>query len=518
MKYLVTTKEMKEYDANTSKYFFVPEIVLMEQAANAFVEELCAREMQTNNEHGIRVLVCCGGGNNGADGVAIARLLNERGITADVCVVSKDMKTTKSFDLQMKIYKSYGYKVYFSDALEELSKEPQNKYDIIVDGIFGVGLSRAISGNLYNIIQQINKITSKKYAIDIPSGISATTGEVCKIAVKADVTVTFSFGKVGHYLWSGVSYCGEVIVKDIGITTKSFLDKIPKVVSLEKNDLKMLKARDSRGNKGTFGKVLVIAGHKNMAGAAILSANAAYKTGSGLVKVFTPAENRIIVQSTLPEAVLETYEVDSVDAVDAVSAQLKNSINWADAVVVGPGLGQSNTSKAIVQKVLEYINVPTVIDADALNIISNDEILKANLKKVAVPVIVTPHLGEMSRLCKKEISFIQKNILDVARKFASQYNTICVLKDAHTIISVPNKRDYINLSGNDGMATAGSGDVLTGIIASLLGQGIEAEQAAALGVYIHGLAGDVASEEGKASLMARDIISGIENIFKEIRY
>ena len=254
--------------------------------------------------------------------------------------------------------------------------------------------------------------------------------------------------------------------------------------------------------------MLVIAGTVNMAGAACFSASAAYRTGAGLVRVFTPEENRIIVQSALPEAVLTTYQRYALD-----EKQLLDVIDWASVIVVGPGLGTDETAGKIVSIVLKHANVPCVVDADALNLIAKDQI---PVHSDTTARILTPHLGEMARLCGRKISEIQDDLIGSASEYAQKQNVILTLKDARTVTALPDGQIYLNCSGTNGMATGGSGDVLTGIIAGLLAQGVAPEVAASLGVYLHGLAGEKAAEQnGAYSMTARNLLDGIKEVLYE---
>ena len=492
MKYLVTGKEMKLLDDNTSSHFHVPSMVLMEQAAMNFVRELIAYYKLNENN---RILVCCGTGNNGADGIAIARLLNQKAIRTDVYLAGDAKSGSDNYKLQKKIYDSYAY-----GQVDELTEG----YDYIIDGLFGTGLSRSISGSYLELIEQMNSLQGTKIAIDMPSGICADDGAVLGAAFKADATITFSFAKAGQILWPGNEYTGQLIVTEIGITAESYLDRKPRLFAYEEEDVKELPQRAAHSNKGTYGKLLVIAGSKDMSGAAILCARAAYRGGTGLVKLYTAEENRTVVQSSLPEAIVSCYSKPYNEQ------QLIDNLKWADAVVLGPGIGTDSTAKKIVDCVLKNVTVPMVIDADALNIIAEktDILLRPHMD-----IIVTPHLGEMARMTGDSVSFIQSKLIDSATDFANKYNVICVLKDFRTITALPYSSVYINLSGNPGMATAGSGDVLSGIIGGLLAQGVVSEKAAGLGVYIHGLAGDEAMrKKGSYSMMADDIIDGLSYV------
>lgn len=489
---------MKLLDQNTSTNFKVPQLVLMEQAAMCFVQELFAIVPNCN-----KVLVVSGKGNNGADGLAIARLLYQKGICVELCCV-KDMeeadgKCSNEFIVQEDICKAYHI-----PRRKDITNMIHETYDVIIDAVFGIGLSRNLNTFYCDLFDKINQMKGLRVAVDMPSGIDADSGQIMGCAINCDYTITFSYEKLGQLLWPGSEYSGRVICAPMGITKDSWLDKKPQTAYLENTDLSMIPKRPAHSNKGTFGKLLIIAGSMNMAGAAILCGKAAYRMGVGLVKVLTTEENRTILQSSLPEAILSTYgkKVEQ----DVIVKELK----WADAVVIGPGLGMDVNARKLVDIVLSNVNVPLVVDADALNIISEDT---SRLLLPHTDMIVTPHLGEMSRLTGNTVPWIQNHILDSAKDFASQYHVTCVLKDFRTIIANAYGPNYVNITGNSGMATAGSGDVLSGIIGGLVALGMDSEKAASFGVMIHGMAGDNAKlQKGEAAMMASDIIEGLCHI------
>lgn len=507
MKYLVTGKEMKLLDQNTSGYFKVPELVLMEQAAMHFVWRLCDVLKDVKQNTDIKGIVFSGLGNNGADGIAIARLLNEKGIHTELCKVNSLLKeagkTSTSYQVQEEIYRAYQYPVQC-----DVNAILENEYDFIIDAVFGIGLSRSLNDEYADIMHIINATKGLKFAVDMPSGINSDNGQIMGAAVKCDYTITFSFEKMGQYLWPGCEYAGRTYVEDMGITEASWLDKKPAMAYLQKEDLLSLPKRSAHSNKGTYGKLLIVAGSENMAGAAIFAAHAAYRSGIGLVKIYTQEANRVIIQETLPEALLSTYD-KNID-----KEQLIADIHWADAIVIGPGLGKTNLARELVELVRASASVPVVWDADALNIISED------VEALMLPhteYILTPHLGEFSRLTKNSIEWIQNHLVESATDFARTYDVICVLKDFRTVIANPYGLSYLNMSGNNGMATGGSGDVLTGIIGTMLAQGLKSSEAAAYGVYVHGLAGDIAREKmGTHSMMASDIIDALKEVWKGI--
>jgi NAD(P)H-hydrate epimerase len=373
-----------------------------------------------------------------------------------------------------------------------------------VDAIFGIGLSRNITGAFATLLDAMNEKAAWRVAVDIASGIDAESGAVLGSAFCADDTITFAYGKVGQYLWPGSDFSGRISVVPMGITKASWLDKKPRLAVLEESDLSWLPARSDHTNKGSYGRLLIIAGSVNMAGAAVLAAKAAYRTGCGLVKVITPEENRTIVQTAVPEALFATYGLEFDEE------QVIEELKWADAVVLGPGIGTDRQAQRIVDLTLHHCEVPLLVDADALNLIAQTPAL---LSEPHTDMIVTPHLGEMARLTGDTVALLQSRLIESARNFAQTYDVICVLKDFRTVTSEPYGLDYLNLSGNHGMATAGSGDVLSGVIGSLLAQGMRPEKAAPLGVYLHGLAGDAAVQTcTRRALMASDIIEGLRGI------
>ncbi|MGO5013415.1 NAD(P)H-hydrate dehydratase [Niallia sp. Sow4_A1] len=492
MEYLLNCEEMKRCDVTTIQKIGMPSMVLMERAALSVVEELDSFDLT-------RVLVVCGSGNNGADGYAVARLLHLQNIKVDVLFVGDEQKRTTENKQQQKIAEYYG--------VSSVKKIENNPYTTIVDALFGIGLSRPLSGKYLEIIEQVNQAEGEILSVDIPSGISADNGKVMGNAIKATRTVTFAFRKLGLVLYPGADYAGVVKVKDIGITARGFEGRFPKIYTYTRKDLERIPRRQSYSNKGTYGKILVVAGSKNMSGAAYFSAKAAYRMGAGLVRIVTPEENRQILQTLLPEAIVTTYQRSQLDG-----DWLTEAINWASAIVIGPGMGISEEAKYLLSKVLSISKVPLVIDADAITLVAKEpELLHDHEQKI----IMTPHVGEMSRLTGKPIPKIADDIIEVAEKFAAEKKLTCVLKDARTIVTEGTEDTYVNTSGNNGMATGGTGDVLTGVIVGLLAQGLREREAARLGVYIHGLAGDAAAaQKGPYGMLADDVCDAINEVVR----
>lgn len=498
MAYLVTGKEMKQYDKNTIEYYQVSSAVLMERAALAVLDEVCARFQKLSN----RILVVCGSGNNGGDGLAVARLLYQKGYSVQILLPMDCSRMTPETKQQYLTVSKYEIPMEF-----HLKGRKEEDYDVIIDALFGIGLSRDIKGGLKDTLDRLNEMKAYKIAVDMPSGVDTDTGKVLGTAFCADMTVTFGFAKAGQLLYPGTEYVGELVLADIGIDESSMLEDIPMGRYVRHEELKkLLPERRAYSNKGSYGKVLVVAGSVSMAGAAYLSAKAAYYAGCGLVRIFTPKQNRDVLLTKLPEAILSTYDANAEDSMQMLDA-LEECINWADVVLTGPGLAVTYSSKLLVAKLLQSAFGKVVFDADALNILSKNMAL---LKEAKCKGIITPHIGEMSRLTGLSVEEIRKNLIQTAVDFAREYQVVCVLKDARTIIAMPEGTYYINTTGNHGMATGGSGDVLAGMITGFLAQNATLEEAAVLSSYLHGLSGDYAAKKrGSYSMLASDILEQI---------
>lgn len=495
MEFLLSSEQMKHCDSDTITKIGIPSLVLMERAALAVVDEMYHECCDLRS-----VLVVCGSGNNGGDGFAVARLLDEQGVRVTAAFVGNEESLSEEAAIQRQICENCGIKIS--------SNFMQREYTTIVDAIFGIGMSRDIEGKYAQIIDWINQQAAYVVAVDIPSGISADTGKVMGRAVQADLTVTFAYRKIGHVLYPGTEYCGKVVRREIGITADRFQGGIPSVFTYGEEDLSRIARRRPYSNKGTYGKVLLIAGSNGMSGAACLSAMAAYRSGSGLVRVFTPECNRQIIQTYLPEAIITSWTEECFP-----ESELESALAWSDVAGIGPGCGTDHMANEILEYVLAKYRKPLVIDADGLNLLSKKPEL---LYETGASVVLTPHIGEMMRLTQNTKEDILEDILMAAKQFARKYRVVCALKDARTIVS-NGTRTYVNTSGNNGMAVGGSGDILTGIICGLLAQGMPAFDAAALGVYLHGLAGDAALEaRGAYGMIARDIADRIGEVL--VRY
>ena len=497
MQLWVNAAQMKAADQYTIQKLGVPSLELMEHAAQACVQVLEDEKVDLSH-----VCVVCGSGNNGGDGFAIARILQNNRYSVETFCVGNPEHYTEETQEQMHRLQECGGKITYGMPQED-------SYSVIIDAVFGVGLSRKVEGRYRQVIEQMNRMRGRKFAVDIPSGLSATTGCILGCAFKADYTVTFQLKKIGLELSQGRTMAGRVIVPDIGISTDSICED-QEIVRTAGKDIyrKMLPDRPEDSNKGTYGRLLVIAGSKGMAGAAYLNAHAAYMTGAGLVRIYTSSDNREILQTLLPEAIITTYEEYNKE-------ELLSLLTWADSVCIGSGLGMSRLSEKILKTVIEYVKVPCLIDADGLNLLAEN---KNYLNQMAERrFVITPHMKEMSRLTGTPVEELKADRIQILKDFISRYRITCVLKDSRTLIASEEKGIRMNLTGNSAMAKAGSGDVLAGVISGWMVQGKEAEDAAELGTYIHGLSGDLAKfEKGVYSVMARDLIEYISKALMKL--
>ncbi|MBQ2407428.1 MAG: NAD(P)H-hydrate epimerase, partial [Lachnospiraceae bacterium] len=394
MQYLTTAEEAKCIDNISINKIGIPSLVLMEKAALSVYTNI-TNIFGSPDEAG-KILAVCSVGNNGGDGIAVARLLKESGYDAYIMMIGNIEKATDETLVQLNIAKNLGVKIV--NSLSEC------KYNVIIDAIFGIGLSRNIEGKYAECINQINESSAKVIAVDIPSGVNATTGEILGCAVKADYTVTFGTNKIGNVLYPGTIYAGKTIVADIGFPDKAVQTVNPMAYTYSREDaVKQMPYRNKRTNKGNYGKVLVIAGSPGMSGACYFTAKAAYRMGCGLVKVMTSNDNLDIIKTKLPEAITSSYESESIT----------EAINWSDVIAIGPGLGLSDTSEKLIKKILNIKDKPVIIDADGLNVLAEMNRKTGSTYPYSLPsnFVVTPHMKEMSRLIDVSVNDIKKDML-----------------------------------------------------------------------------------------------------------
>lgn len=501
---------MVQIDEEAIKSYGIPSILLMEHAAYDIFKYIAANYYQ-----GLIVIVC-GPGNNGGDGFALARQIKTWSrCEVRVLMAAPSEKLSADGQMYYKLCQTIGVEimpVYTENRYERY--EILKKAQVIVDALFGTGLSRNVEGIYKEMIDDMNACSAYTISVDLPSGIDGNTGRLLGAGVKADRTITFSAGKLGLYLYPGADYVGELEIADIGIPG-CILDKIktPYYILQKKELKKLLPLRFPRSNKGTYGKILVIGGQVGMSGAVTLTSTAALKVGAGLVTAAVPLAIHDIMEQKLTEVMtIPLKDQEGHVALDA-KEQIQKIMGDYDIIAIGPGLGRSEEAGALLQVVLES-DRPCVIDADGLYFLKE---LTNSLKARNAATIITPHPGEMARLIGSTIENIMDNPCGIAQKFSQENHSITVLKTERTVVAGLQGNLYININGNSGMAKGGSGDLLTGIIAGLWAQNLNPEDAARLGVYLHGRAGDIMkSLKTEYSFLPRDLYQGIDQALREL--
>lgn len=490
--------QMHAIDKMAIEKYGIPGIVLMENASKA-VSLKCIEIL--NEIKGRTAVAVCGSGNNGGDGFAVARMLYCYGIKISVIFIGEEKKLTNDAKVNFESLKKIGIDICTDiNCIEKCF----NETDIIIDAIFGTGFKGKPRFPASKVIEMINSSGKKVISIDIPSGVDADNGHVDTVAVKADETVTFAYHKIGCILYPGAEYCGNITVANISIPNDvENMIEIKGNIAAPKDIWSLIPKRKARSNKGTYGKLFVIAGSEEMTGAGALCCKAAYKSGCGVVNACTLKKCADVMHILVPEAVvriLPGYDGKFFkDSFDVVSEDLRR----ADSVVIGPGIGKGKDVSEFTEKILLEAACNVLIDADGLNGIADSKSILKKMKKIP---IITPHPMEFSRLTGLGINEILDNTVGEALKFAEKYNTVVLLKDARTVIASPWGDYYINMTGNNSLAKGGSGDVLSGIIGGFMAQGMEPYKAAVAGAYIHGTCGDLASEKlGMYGVDAGDI-------------
>lgn len=491
---ILSAKQTRELDRYTLAETSVASIDLMERACRAFttwfVQHFHGRE---------RVGFVCGTGNNGGDGLGIARMLIEQGYTAVCWIIKGSMPVTPDFEVNLERAVAAGVKVFEVSAESE---EVLAESDVIVDALFGSGLTRPAEGLYAWAIERMNVVRACRVAVDIPSGLMADSPSE-GVVVKADYTITFQLPKLAFFLPQNAPFTGQWHVVEIGLSRQFIKNSETNYnYTREKSVRRLLRKRGKFDHKGVYGHALVIAGSLGKMGAAVLSARACLRSGVGLLTVHTPGCGNVIIQTSVPEAMAS---VDRDEGIFSSPPALENY----QALGIGPGLGQRNETALALEFVLRHYRRPMVVDADALNIISDRREL---LPLMPEGSILTPHPKEFERLAGKAANDFDR--LDTLCALARQTRCFIVLKGAYSAIAEPDGTIHFNSSGNPGMATGGSGDVLTGIITGLLAQQYSPANAARIGVYLHGLAGDLAAAElGENSLTASDIVNYLPAAF-----
>lgn len=503
----VTTAEIRSIEQRAIEEYGIPSIALMENAGNESVGQI---ERIIGTLHNKKVSIFAGKGNNGGDGYVIARHLHNRGAKVKVFLIGDKESIAGDALINLQIITYMGI-----DVIEVANEGDWDKVkiamtftDFLVDALVGTGFTGKLSDHMIQIVDSINKINKIVIAIDVPSGVDGDTGQISGTAVKADHTITFSLPKQGLLLYPGASYAGDVTVVDIGIPRTLLIDgKIKQNMITSATVRPMFPKRRPDVHKGSCGKVLIIAGSKGMTGAAALTADAAVRSGAGLVllgiaeSLHDIMETKLTEVMTKPLAEIETG-IMGQDAVDEIREMALSN----DIVAIGPGLGRHQDTMMAIREIITTIPKPLVIDADALYALINHTHILTEAK--AVPIL-TPHCGEMARLLGLTPEEVNEDRVYITRQAALEWGSIIILKGARTLVAFPDGEVYININGNAGMATGGTGDVLTGVIAALMAQGLSSHEAALVGVYIHGLAGDIVARSGMIGITASDLIRAL---------
>ena len=512
MQRIVSAEEMRWCDEITINTYGIPGLLLMENAGRGVTEVIKQEFSPLESKH---ILIVCGKGNNGGDGFVVARLLSNSRANISILLMTSpsdlrgDAKTNFEI-LQSIAKKSSGLLTIYRFSKRRLATLPQP--DIIVDAMFGTGFTGSVRKPFMNVIEWMNRQRAKIVAIDIPSGINGTTGVVENCAVRAAITVTFGCLKSGLLCNQGRDLVGSVHVVDIGIPSMVTEDKRLQTSFIEQSDVRrILPKRSVHAHKYSVGKLLVLAGSKGLTGAAVMCCTSAMRVGAGAVILGTPEPIYSIVARKLTEVMVFPLPATSdgtlsLTALDAI----REKLSWADVLVVGPGLSQNSETQQVVFKVIREYNGKVLIDADGLNAIAVYGISK--LRSARARFILTPHVGEFARLTGLSSNKVEQCRIEVARDLARRIKSTIVLKGVPTVIASKDGSAVLNSTGNPGMATAGAGDVLSGIIAGLWAQGMDDASAAWAGVYLHGLSGDIIAKKlGERSLMANDLIEYLPN-------
>jgi len=510
---LATAERMRELDRLTIETVGIPGLVLMENAGRG-ATDLLLEYYADACEAGVAIL--CGPGNNGGDGFVVARHLQNRGYACKCFLLGEKQRMAGDARVNLEIAEKIGIHVHeLLDARDlETAEDDLGEVGVVVDALFGTGLTRPIAGLGAELIELVNELDAAVVAVDIPSGLGADDGRPTGPVIRADLTCTFGLAKVGQFLYPGRSYCGVVEVVDITIP-RSLVDAqfLPCELLEEDLILPFFAPRSPETHKGDFGHVLVVGGSRGMSGAPLLAARAAVLSGAGLVTAAVPAPVMHAVEAGLVEALKVALPADYEGRLSAAALDsLLERMAGKTAVALGPGLGRGQDLEVLLAALVAQAKIPLVIDADGLNNLAGDLAL---LKKARAPLVLTPHPGEMARLLGKTNAEVQADRPSAAADLAQATEAVVVLKGAGTLVAAPDGRWWINSTGNPGMASGGMGDVLTGMIASFIAQGVPPLDAALCGVYLHGLAGDLAAETvGERALSAAALLDRVPEVIR----
>ena len=514
---------MKNVDEFAIKTLHIPSLRLMEKAGEAVVNETITRiravkypnTKRVSSAGVITAIVLCGKGNNGGDGFVIARLLAKKKYAVTVVLIERDKSLSSEALMQYKRICAGDITGIDIVSTEKYLHRKGKKADVIIDAMLGISFQGELKGKYLKAVEWCNKQTALKIAVDIPTGLNGETGEVLSEAFCADATVTMSNPKPGFYCGRAKEYTGEVIVADIGIPSRAI--RKTKRMLVEKSDVqKIFPRRASNSHKHSVGKIFVLAGSKSMMGAAWLCSQSAMRSGAGQVILGIPeTEYPVIAKRSIEVMPLGLPSTPEGSISSDAKGEIGKRISWSTVVLIGCGMSRNVETQEVIREVIRTCSRTLVIDADGLNaLIGHREILK---KRIAKHVILTPHMGEFSRLTGLPADEIEKNRYSIASDFAAEYNVTLILKGAPSIIADNKGNIFVNPTGNPGMSTAGSGDVLAGIVAAFIGQGNSAVDASVNGVYLHGRAGDIAAEKiGQHGMIASDIIKYLPTAIREV--
>ncbi|NLM21872.1 MAG: NAD(P)H-hydrate dehydratase [Peptococcaceae bacterium] len=517
---VVSAGQMRSIDANAINSFGIPGIVLMENAALAVVREIKDYFAKQGKQslRGLKAVVLVGKGNNGGDGLAVARHLSILGMEVTVFLFANPGELSGDAKLNFELFQGMEGKIVLVENEKQirLFKLALLQAHLAVDAIFGIGFRGDVPELIAGFIEDLNKAELPTISVDIASGLEADTGKVNNTAVKATLTVTFGLPKLGHFLGEGPLHTGRLVTDQISIPENIInQEKLFAYLLTDEIIKPLIPVRHPHGHKGTHGRAVLIGGSVGMSGAMVLAGRAAQRCGVGLLQIVVPEAIAETVDLGVIEATVwpaKDYEVLTGDSWPVIAERLKG----AKACAVGPGLKQTESFLPVLKKILQETDVPVIMDADALNLISREPDLLA-LRKGKENLILTPHPGEMARLCACSIAEIQENRLKIAVTKAIEWGVIVVLKGAGTIVASPDGRVFINNTGNAGLGAGGTGDVLTGCIASWVAQGVPPLGAACMGVYLHGKAADVLKEQfGLSGFTASEIADYLPKVRREI--
>jgi hydroxyethylthiazole kinase-like uncharacterized protein yjeF len=511
---VLNSSQMREADRRAIEEVGIPSLVLMENAGRQTVAAIEAMYADLSDRH---VGVLCGRGNNGGDGFVVARTLAQRGVDVSVFLIGQVADVRGDARVNLEVLGRLGLSVVeVADSQAwELHFSELSGCTLLIDAIFGTGIKGPITGLIESVIADVNAAGIPIVSIDLPSGLSADSHELLGPSIEATLTVTLAAPKLPLVLPPGEAAAGDIVIADIGIPA-DVLESVdgPRVELLTRASMReLITPRTPDSHKGDYGRVLIVAGSRGKTGAAHLSGIGALRSGAGLVTVATPNSCLDIIAAMAPEYMTEPLDeaVNGLDE-DGVDRLIELA---RDVVAVGPGLGQAEGTRAFVKLFVDRATTPLVLDADALNAFAdNPDRLTGREGR---DVIITPHPGEMARLVGMSIDEVQASRLEIARNFAVAHHLYVVLKGHRTLIATPDEKVFINPTGNPGMATGGTGDILTGMIAGWLAQLLDAEAACKIAVYLHGMAGDLAeADEGEVSMTASDLAGHIGDAVMEL--